>query len=73
MALANSVAKTEDGGKEAVPPDISELELVDDDEESDEDLREISLEKLEKKQRLAYKIECLCHVSLAREYFRPIS
>ena len=72
LALADSVAETENRGKEAIPSDISKLELVDDDKEPDEDLRKIGFQKLKKKQRMSYKVESLGHVSLTSEYFRPI-
>ena len=45
-SLADSIAKSEDVGKETIPTNISILEHVDDNECSDEDLGQSNLKKL---------------------------
>ena len=47
LALANTVGKFEEGREAIVPSDIGKLKGVDEDEESDKDLGDVSTQKLE--------------------------
>ena len=49
LALANPIGETETSGEDSVPSNISKLETIDGDHESDENPREVGFEELHKK------------------------
>ena len=57
----------------AVPPNIYALEHVHEEEESDEDGREISVDELSEDDRPFHEIECLGHVHHTAEDITTIS
>ena len=65
--MLTTVGDGEVFGKTVVPPNIYALEHVHEEEESDEDGREISVDELDKDHGPFNKIECFGHVHHAAE------